>query len=78
MGTELDEGDPEQSQIDWGELVLPSPSRNIPTPPSIYSCSVDSEIRVCVFAGNFHTFPIFIRTPSDFTKERGLFLSERF
>jgi len=76
MGTELDGGDPDQSKNDWGKLVLPSPPRNIPTSPSNYSCMVDLEIRVCVLVGNFNTLRTSIRTPSDFTKERGLFLSE--
>jgi len=70
MGTHLDEGDPEKSKIDWGELVLPSPPRNISTSPSIYFCLVDSEIRVCVLAGNSHTFKISIRDLRNITKER--------
>jgi len=70
MGTHLDEGDPDQSKNDWGELVLPSPPRNIPIPPSIYSCLVASEINVCVLAGNSHTFKISIRDLSNISKER--------
>jgi len=78
MGTHLDEmeilNNPRMIGENW---FFPSPPRNIPTPPSIYSCLVVSEIRVCVLAGNSHTFKISIRTLRNISKERerGFFFS---